>query len=82
MPSCLSRKAPYSGWTLRKTSSVSSASVGWACSTWYASAGGGWYYDDPAAPTRVVMCKSSCDSVSSSCLAKASTLGVCRKSSP
>ena len=27
------------------------------------SASGGWYYDDPAAPTRILLCKSSCDQV-------------------
>ena len=26
-------------------------------------ASGGWYYDDPAAPTRILLCKSSCDQV-------------------
>jgi len=29
-----------------------------ACST-----SGGWYYDNPAAPTRIALCKSSCDRV-------------------
>jgi hypothetical protein len=24
-------------------------------------AGGGWYYDDPAAPTQVILCSTSCD---------------------
>ena len=27
------------------------------------SASGGWYYDNPAAPTRILLCKSSCDQV-------------------
>jgi hypothetical protein len=27
-------------------------------------AGGGWYYDDPAAPQRILLCPSSCDQVS------------------
>jgi von Willebrand factor type A domain-containing protein len=26
-------------------------------------ASGGWYYDDPSAPTRITLCKSSCDQV-------------------
>ncbi|MND04728.1 hypothetical protein D3C83_251350 [compost metagenome] len=26
-------------------------------------AGGGWYYDDPAAPSRILLCPSSCDAV-------------------
>jgi len=26
-------------------------------------ASGGWYYDNPAAPTRILLCKSSCDQV-------------------
>jgi hypothetical protein len=25
--------------------------------------GAGWYYDNPAAPTRIILCKSTCDSV-------------------
>jgi len=26
-------------------------------------AAGGWYYDNPAAPTRITLCKATCDSV-------------------
>ena len=37
----------------------------------------GWYYDDPAAPKRIVLCKSTCDSVTADKMAKLDILLGC-----
>jgi hypothetical protein len=38
----------------------------------------GWYYDNPTAPTRIVLCKSSCDSVSVDVMASLQILLGCQ----
>lgn len=37
----------------------------------------GWYYDDPAAPKRIVLCKSTCDTVAADKMAKLDILLGC-----
>lgn len=43
-----------------------------ACGT-----GGGWYYDDPANPTRIILCPASCDTVQADELGKLEILLGC-----
>ena len=40
-------------------------------------AAGGWYYDNPAAPTRITLCKSTCDVVTTDKMAKLDILLGC-----
>ena len=43
---------------------------------------GGWYYDDPAAPTRIVLCTNSCNAVGASAGSKVDFLLGCVSGTP